>query len=548
MHFRTHLAAIGVLTTLTHSLNADPPKVAEDHVADRVGQPARERDTVFVRTDGSTTPIALLESWRGLDAQPDAILAGILAESVVIRGAAGIPDADLDRLLARERAATGRRAQDPRFDAYIALPAGADPAALLARLEAMPAVTMAAIAPKPVEPPILAGPGGAADYQDQQHYENAASQGGIGAEIAWTNGITGAGVAMCDIEYDFDEDHCDLPVIETLGFDPVSPFGDAHGTAVFGEMISLDDGEGMKGIAHGATEFYFSPTYTGTVYDIGAAVYRATAAMPEGSVIVLEVQIAGPNYANDGTQNGLVPMEWWEPYYDSVVNAIANGMIVVQAAGNGDENLDDPIYSIGNFGHHPFLPENDSGSIIVGAGSAWPSCWGYPARTRLYYSNHGSRLNLQGYGNCVATLAYGDLDDTDSCDFTANFSGTSSATPIVSGACMLVQEYARQALGRSLTCTEMRDYLVSTGTPQTGDLSYNIGPLPDVKGAINAIEPPPPPCDADFNDDGVVDGADLGVLMSWFGSTGFPGDLDQDGDIDGADLGAFLSQWGPCPE
>lgn len=537
---RLILLCAAVAAAATPALSAPPVTP----VADRATPAASERATVFLRTDGSTTPSEILDGLRTLGDD----LANTLAASVVVRGAAGVPDADLDRMLSRERASTGRIPRDPRFDAYVALPVGADPAPLLAAMDGAAGVIMAAIAPKPVEPPVIAFPGGTPNYQGQQYYENAASQGGIGAEVAWINGITGAGVAMCDIEYDFNPSHCDLPPIQILGFDPVSPYGDDHGTAVFGEMISLDDGGGTTGIAHGATDFFFSPTYNGTTYDIGAAVYRATAAMPAGSVIVLEVQIAGPNYANDGTQNGLVPMEWWGPWYDSVVNAVANGMIVVQAAGNGDENLDDPIYSTGNFGHHPFRPENDSGSIIVGAGAAWPSCWGYSARTRLYFSNYGSRVNLQGYGNCVATLDYGDLNNSAGCDYTSQFSGTSSATPIVSGACMLVQESARNTLGRSMTCIEMRDLLTSTGTPQAGSLSFHIGPLPDVIAAINAIDPPPPPCDADFNDDGVVNGADLGVLIAWFGSSGYPGDLDQNGTIDGADLGLFLGQWGDCPE
>ena len=374
------------------------------------------------------------------------------------------------------------------------------------------------------------------------------ASGGIGAIPAWSLGLSGAGVAMCDIEYDFDENHCDLPPIEILGFEPFSPFGDDHGTAVFGEMISLDNGEGTTGIAFAANDVYFSPTYDGTTYDIGAAVYRATAAMPAGSVIVLEVQIRGPNYVDSSSQDGLVPMEWWPPYYDAVVNAIANGMIVVQAAGNGGENLDAPEYAVGNFGHHPFLPENDSGSIIVGAGAAYPSCWGVSARGKLYFSNYGSRVNLQGYGNCVATLAYGDLDGTASCDFTNSFSGTSSATPIVSGACMLVQEFARDLLDRNLDCREIRELLADTGRPQTNPSNGNIGPLPDVMAALDVLDPPPPPCDADFNGDGFVNGADLGILMSWFGSGGFAGDLDDDGTINGADLGLFLVQWGVCPE
>jgi serine protease len=534
------IAAAAVVSAIQTTSPATPPLKAPTPEA-----AAAERDVVFIRTDGTMRPADVLAAARTL-AAPE--LTEFLAASSVTRGAAGVPDADLDRILAKERAATGRVPIDPRFDAYITLPIGVTSDDLVALLTDQPGVVMAAVAPKPVEPPMIAMPGGTPNYQGQQYYENAANQGGMGAEIAWINGLTGAGVAMCDIEYDFNENHCDLPPITVLGFTPVSPYGDDHGTAVFGEMISLNDDQGTKGIAYGATDFFFSPTYNGSVYDIGAAVYRATAAMPAGSVIVLEVQIAGPNYVNNGTQDGLVPMEWWPAYYNSVTNAIANGMIVVQAAGNGSENLDDPIYATGNFGHHPFLPENDSGSIIVGAGAAWPSCWGYSARTRLYFSNYGSRVNLQGYGNCVATLDYGDLNNSASCDYTAQFSGTSSATPIVSGACMLVQEFARETLGRSLTCPEMREYLATTGTSQTGNTAEHIGPLPDVIGAINAIVPPPPPCDADFNGDGVVDGGDLGILFAWFGNGNVPGDLDDDGVVTDADVGLFLGAWGDCPE
>lgn len=53
-------------------------------------------------------------------------------------------------------------------------------------------------------------------------------------------------------------------------------------------------------------------------------------------------------------------------------------------------------------------------------------------------------------------------------------------------------------------------------------------------------------CPADLNDDGVVDGADLGLLLAnWDG----PGasDIDQSGFTDGADLGLLLASWGDCP-
>lgn len=49
---------------------------------------------------------------------------------------------------------------------------------------------------------------------------------------------------------------------------------------------------------------------------------------------------------------------------------------------------------------------------------------------------------------------------------------------------------------------------------------------------------------ADINGDGVVDGADLGLLLGDWGGTS--ADLDGDGVVDGADLGVLLGSWGDC--
>jgi hypothetical protein len=53
------------------------------------------------------------------------------------------------------------------------------------------------------------------------------------------------------------------------------------------------------------------------------------------------------------------------------------------------------------------------------------------------------------------------------------------------------------------------------------------------------------PCTGDFDDNGVVNGADLGFLLSGWGTAN--GDLNGDGVVNGADLGAILAVWGPCP-
>lgn len=64
--------------------------------------------------------------------------------------------------------------------------------------------------------------------------------------------------------------------------------------------------------------------------------------------------------------------------------------------------------------------------------------------------------------------------------------------------------------------------------------------------ALRAVPPAPPPpqCPADLDDSGAVDGADLGVLLSSWGSSS--ADLDGSGTVDGADLGILLSAWGAC--
>jgi hypothetical protein len=47
----------------------------------------------------------------------------------------------------------------------------------------------------------------------------------------------------------------------------------------------------------------------------------------------------------------------------------------------------------------------------------------------------------------------------------------------------------------------------------------------------------------DLTGDGAVDGADLGLLLSAWGTSECTADLNEDGIVDGADLGLLLSAW-----
>jgi hypothetical protein len=81
------------------------------------------------------------------------------------------------------------------------------------------------------------------------------------------------------------------------------------------------------------------------------------------------------------------------------------------------------------------------------------------------------------------------------------------------------------------------EYYISVGAfsaVQTGAGVMNITPSGKCGSA----------CPADFNNDGVVDSADLGTLLAAWGTAG--GDTNSDGTTDSADLGDLLAAWGNC--
>ena len=59
------------------------------------------------------------------------------------------------------------------------------------------------------------------------------------------------------------------------------------------------------------------------------------------------------------------------------------------------------------------------------------------------------------------------------------------------------------------------------------------------------------PCPADLTDNGLVNGADLGLVLAAWGTNGqgeFQTDIDGSGLVDGGDLALVLGGWGPCPQ
>jgi subtilisin family serine protease len=310
-------------------------------------------------------------------------------------------------------------------------------------------------------------------YDHLQGYLAPAPEG-IDAGAAWRRGTRGAGVWFADIEGGWNTSHEDLPgdrIALVHGRPMTLPGWREHGTAVLGEVVGIDNGKGVTGIAPDVDRVITSSIGGSESAD---AIDAAAQQLRAGDVLLIELQGYGP-------RGKFAPVEYWDDEFDAIKAATSRGVVVIEAAGNGNANLDDKVYR-GKLDRRV----RDSGAIMVGAGG--PPRDGFVDRARLDFSNYGSRVDAQGWGRRVATLDYGDLqrcDDTAHRHYTDAFSGTSSASPIVAGAAVLLESYAKRTLSPAVV-----RQLLTTGSPQTGNTREHIGPRPDLAKILSAIETP----------------------------------------------------------
>ena len=327
-------------------------------------------------------------------------------------------------------------------------------------------------------------------YFKDQGFLNAAPEG-IGVRDAWTRIAEkgGTAVQVIDLEAGWILGHRDLPKPQLLyGDDGVAhgyTKGD-HGAAAMGIVGAMNNQIGVIGVVPEALTLNAVSHYDAAKNDglhVADAIGAAQLHLQAGDVLLLEVQ---------RTQSGAVlPTEIDSADFHAIRLATAHGIIVIEAAGNGDQDLDawtDPTaeheLEVGAAGYR------DSGAIMVGSSKAavMSGTNGVSGHKRYYTSNYGSRVNVYAWGERIYTAGYGSAAGTPGGvnSYASNFGQTSGASAIIAGAAALIQSWYKSHNIAPLSATDMRDLLSNpnSGTAQVLLANDPIGVMPNLDDII----------------------------------------------------------------
>ncbi|ESQ73913.1 RICIN domain-containing protein [Asticcacaulis sp. AC402] len=403
-----------------------------------------------------------------------------------------------------------------------------------------------------------------ANVSNQQWYLDAAPTG-VNARPLWSMpGGQGQGVTAVDVEFDWVTDHEDLP--PGLSGRPACAYdygGSEHGTAVLGVMAAVHNGLGVDGMAPqanyrlestcrpfdyigaGIAALFTGERVSGRAHNMVVAKAIALAGSPlrAGDVVLIEQHTYGPDESAppvdncNASQFSFVAMEYYPDSFDIIRRLTARGIVVVEAAGNGTQNMDTAVFR-GRF--NPAL--RHSGAILVGASAPninTPASGAFNAIPGNYgaacFTNTSARVDVHAWGGGVATTGYGtdlmfnpprtardpfngrSIGGTIPRYYSASFGGTSSAAAIIAGAAVQLQGLKRaQTGGLSLSPVGMREALRASGTAPAGGAAIGVQPnltagAALISGRVGGFEGP-----GVYVIRSLANGKVLDVDVSWF--------------------------------
>lgn len=290
------------------------------------------------------------------------------------------------------------------------------------------------------------------NFIDRQTYLNAFP--GINARAAWLKNITGTGASVHVVDSGIYQNHENLignfTLVTNRGEDAVRN----HGTACAGIIAARATTFGMTGIAHRCRLY----SYEASINSLDLLIQRAQ----PGDIVSISIGLV--------TSVGRLPLisnqTWWTRF-----RALTDlGVNVFCSASNGGLDIARNMTDLG-----------DSGVILVGSSDPVTS-------RRISSSNYNHyALVANAWGRGVAAPGYGRLYGTNVNNYyTATFSGTSSACPIVAGCVALVQGYAKERYGVFLKNEQIRDMIIKTGN--NIGIAEQIGYKPDVLKGLEYVD------------------------------------------------------------
>jgi hypothetical protein len=280
---------------------------------------------------------------------------------------------------------------------------------------------------------------------------------GVEAFTAFSQtGGDGAGVTFLDIERGWDLTHEDLVGANVAQLNTSVPGNEAHSTACLGIVLAQDNDKGVIGLApnvRGAIASSQQPA-------LADAFVLAAGFLGAGDVLLIEEQtsVGGPVET--------------DPHLARLIRVLTLlGVIVIEPAGNGAQNLDTVLRADGTSLDRTTPIFFDTGAVMVGARHALLD------RTRMPFSSFGNRVDCHAWGEGIVTAASvpGPLGP-----YRSDFGGTSGASAIIAGCAVSVQGMAR-ARGAQRLPQAMRSLLAGAfNTPSDNPAADLIGVMPNL--------------------------------------------------------------------
>ena len=258
----------------------------------------------------------------------------------------------------------------------------------------------------------------------QWHLNNALGED-INVEPVWWDGLKGEGINIAVVDDGMDWSHEDLVdnVNESLnydyfGYNDIHHRFEHHGTNVAGVIAARDNGVGVRGVAPRAN-----------IYGYNLVSYGVATDADDANAMALNRAITAISNNSWGPPDGPA-MDTAGPFWRGAVTSGVNdgynrsGVFYVWAAGNGHKRGDNSnLDGLANFYAVTAVCAVNDGDI------------------RASYSELGANLWICAPSGEGALLEHREIVTTENSDrYTADFSGTSAATPIVSGVAALMRQ------------------------------------------------------------------------------------------------------------